>query len=1047
MTSPLRKPSLDAIRVRLIQQRLAAAGPEGAATPRFAATGRTGSGKSALGNLLLGTDLLAATGYVNCTDKAQVVRFPHGLTYIDLPGVGGEEHLENCNRAALGLPQNPDQRVSEFRVVEYDWQQVVGERILPAGPPEPAATAADVILYLIAPHLQLYRDERHYLDDLLKRHGAGRLVYVLNTFRPSAGEQIATPQNVEDILGKLVKWHKAADLDFDPARVVTMDCLTGDNLDGLLDETARVLSQQQSPPIAEVVSYQAEQAPQVYRDETNAAMLRFAAPVADIMPQSDEDGRDRVLAAGQELAEFVASMTEKKDQTTDAQAEELRALASELVQELRHEVADPVPVTEERWTEERRQVPVYGPAEESNVYADRPQRVKVAPRDVGEFFIALGRALTGNEFVVYDEGHEQVVEYVASTRPVIELREERAEPVRTVSRGTGSEARVTYDALGVRGVALMIAAWLTALRSASGAPERAGEMADAYRRGLAALDGVLSSGAGSLTPETLLIHRPDIIPADADRYLESIFALNVGHGPDEAAGRLSVARLGDARDRASAPGGGPVPAAFWDTPHSLVCTSPRNVRAGDTISIKARIAEVGTPNGAALLGTAGMPGGPARLDVLVSAPADCDLISAGKYTVTLPAQGDSDEAVFTARAPVRPGRHLFTVMVIWNHPQLGPFDLARGQVAVQVSAQPTGPVEDVRYPAQLPSAPPSEARLVVRRERLKFHYLLYRKDYSGIDETLVMTANPSGRLKKLTSDLSRMASGVGFRPAGVPDELRAWGQTLWSEFLPGSIREELSRLRAHKDALSVVYHDRALEIPWELMHPVDPIGGVPGFLVELFDLVRVPPLPGARLCTQFSLDQAVIVVPDETVPGAAAEARAISEVLGRGGDAGAFVREKIQLQTELRTQPFGLLHVVAHDAESTGDIGLAAGQSFSCSDLSEFKSTANMWSRPQPLVFINSCRTAASQPSFTQLTSWAHASFEAGAGGFIGSMWDIRSETAGRFAQSFYQAFRGEGQPFGKALHQARQDAKADDDPTWLAYAAYGSHSATAVPD
>jgi hypothetical protein len=60
-------------------------------------------------------------------------------------------------------------------------------------------------------------------------------------------------------------------------------------------------------------------------------------------------------------------------------------------------------------------------------------------------------------------------------------------------------------------------------------------------------------------------------------------------------------------------------------------------------------------------------------------------------------------------------------------------------------------------------------------------------------------------------------------------------------------------------------------------------------------------------------------------------------------------------------------------------------------------------------------------------------------------MWDVRSETASAFAQSFYQAFYVEGRSFGGALHAAREDARSHDtDPTWLAYAAHGDHKATA---
>jgi CHAT domain-containing protein len=139
-------------------------------------------------------------------------------------------------------------------------------------------------------------------------------------------------------------------------------------------------------------------------------------------------------------------------------------------------------------------------------------------------------------------------------------------------------------------------------------------------------------------------------------------------------------------------------------------------------------------------------------------------------------------------------------------------------------------------------------------------------------------------------------------------------------------------------------------------------------------------------------------------------------------------------------------HIAAHDADGKGTIGLAAKQKYSLRDLTEFTVGDGKWSDQRPLVFINACGTAVPQQSFTQLTSWAETFFEAGAGGFIGSMWNVRSETASAFARRFYEAIYSEQLSFGQALHKARQHCRShSDDPTWLAYAAYGTHSATVI--
>src|SRR5947209_3484709 len=106
MLYSLKKPSLPAIRARLIQEKLKEHPSWDTTGIRTVATGRTGSGKSTLGNRLIGIEyFLKSDGYMNCTDKANVVRFPAGLEYVDLPGVSSDEQFENYNRVALGVQQ------------------------------------------------------------------------------------------------------------------------------------------------------------------------------------------------------------------------------------------------------------------------------------------------------------------------------------------------------------------------------------------------------------------------------------------------------------------------------------------------------------------------------------------------------------------------------------------------------------------------------------------------------------------------------------------------------------------------------------------------------------------------------------------------------------------------------------------------------------------------------------------------------------------------------------------------------------------------------
>src|SRR5215210_4418705 len=102
----LTPPSVSAIRVRHIQKKLRDYADDRTLTLRVVATGRTLSGKSTLGNSLVGVDyFLKSTGRQDCTNEVNVVKFPCRFEYVDLPGVSSDDAYENYNRVALGMGQ------------------------------------------------------------------------------------------------------------------------------------------------------------------------------------------------------------------------------------------------------------------------------------------------------------------------------------------------------------------------------------------------------------------------------------------------------------------------------------------------------------------------------------------------------------------------------------------------------------------------------------------------------------------------------------------------------------------------------------------------------------------------------------------------------------------------------------------------------------------------------------------------------------------------------------------------------------------------------
>ena len=98
-------PSVSSIRAKFLIEKLNELAT-GFSPISLCATGRTGSGKTTLGNRLIGIDyFMPSTGEQDCTDEVNLFEFPSRLKYFDLPGVASKRNLENYNRAALGIEQ------------------------------------------------------------------------------------------------------------------------------------------------------------------------------------------------------------------------------------------------------------------------------------------------------------------------------------------------------------------------------------------------------------------------------------------------------------------------------------------------------------------------------------------------------------------------------------------------------------------------------------------------------------------------------------------------------------------------------------------------------------------------------------------------------------------------------------------------------------------------------------------------------------------------------------------------------------------------------
>jgi hypothetical protein len=299
-------------------------------------------------------------------------------------------------------------------------------------------------------------------------------------------------------------------------------------------------------------------------------------------------------------------------------------------------------------------------------------------------------------------------------------------------------------------------------------------------------------------------------------------------------------------------------------------------------------------------------------------------------------------------------------------------------------------------------------------------------------------------LKDLVDELSRLAANKPEHTTGAAQtvRLRNLGTSLWRSIPPPIAAQFLEqRERNRISAFTVLSNSDA--VPWELMYPLAD-GHDESFLVQQVPVLRR--VDGQSRARHLRLTRAAFIVPPRSPTNAQLEVAKVRARLGTQVSMGKKdIDEYVQLN-ELMNAPPSLLHFSCHNlySEETGSrINLRDGP-FRPNDLDRAV-LLRTFEAASPLVFLNACRTAGEVKGLTRPMSWARQFMAAGAGVFVGSLWDVRSPAAADFADSFYDGLITKRLRLGDAALQARRAAATatrDGDPTWLAYTVYGSPAA-----
>ncbi|WP_433917432.1 CHAT domain-containing protein [Streptomyces canus] len=464
----------------------------------------------------------------------------------------------------------------------------------------------------------------------------------------------------------------------------------------------------------------------------------------------------------------------------------------------------------------------------------------------------------------------------------------------------------------------------------------------------------------------------------------------------------------------------------------LVAELAQHTAPGKEVPLQIQITTRGGSSGVPLRPFSIPPGG-AEIRIAVHTDPALEVTDGIQTLTVLPGQ-DSDVLLFGIRAKW-PGLHDLSVRAY----RYGTF---LGEVRCQISVEPGGAIR---------GGPPREAELetidgdpgevtlqVAKSGPGVFTFQLFGKATYAPEE--FQAGDPHEAATRIHLELKNAAANAGrVDPAFLHERLRAHGVQLWASAVPQAIQQQFWDER--KDITSFTILGQHDVIPWELLYPVNE-GREEGFLCERLPVVRR--VFGQERVRELALPEAAFVVPPGSPTNAKDEAHALNARLGPGRQDLRVLTQRQELTKLLERGHRGVLHFACHNTFTAAGSKIAMGDGpFAPIDLAVAAQLRSLRA-DRPLVFFNACSSAGEISWFGATLGWAPQFLLAGAGAFIGTLWPVRSQSALHFADTFYDQLITHGKPLGQASLTARNAIRGQDgDPTWLAYAVYGSPAAT----
>jgi len=306
-------------------------------------TGRTGAGKTSLGNSLLDSKIMKSTGNIDCTDFVGFFKLGENLRYFDVPGYASAGSYENINRVALLMPQIEDedadppavgmQETDTFPVKDFSdctsHKDKPETKTMSVGlwqsPVQQKDVAPDVIIYVNAPHMQFLRPDRQYLRELLqtwkKRKKPCIVIPALNLFEKD-GKVLSDSQKLEDANKGIKSIYQKVYGNEWYSPIIEINSLKGTGIEQLTDIICQILPQEKIGNMQQVLKDDLKQyAEKEHVDRYYRTLSLIAGRLAMHTVDKKLEGQNLFMAAASAISVYGVMTFKGADAITEIKAQ------------------------------------------------------------------------------------------------------------------------------------------------------------------------------------------------------------------------------------------------------------------------------------------------------------------------------------------------------------------------------------------------------------------------------------------------------------------------------------------------------------------------------------------------------------------------------------------------------------------------------------------------------------------------------------------------------------------------------------------------------